>query len=36
MVFNLSRMVTEGEQKINYLGHLENLIGQIELYEMAN
>jgi len=33
-VLNLSRRVSAGEQRDNYLGHLQNLVGQIELNKM--
>lgn len=33
--FNLSRRVFEGEQRVNYLTHLNTLIGEIELLKMS-
>jgi len=32
--FNLSRRVSEGVQRDNYLLHLQNLVGQLELNKM--
>jgi len=33
--FNLASLISEGEQRQNYLQHLRNLTGNVELFKMS-